>query len=353
MLRRPSRGLGQDAAARICKALTAGASLPEAIERLPVAANEQWRVVRAAEAFSALAAIDDAAALIARLRSDGLDKHFEDAARASARPDRDDRTVLDDTEREAAGHTVAEYAATLGRRRLSLRKARDDRNGIELTTVHRAKGRQWPRVVLVACDEDVLPHRNALQAGPEQEAAGEGVEAERRIAYVAFTRAIEELSILYTSERHSRFLHEAGLVAAPAKSNPPPKEPSRAGFWQRLPDLEPRRDARPVDVQSIETLVQRAHEAGLHHALTVIGDRQTALEFAAVALKRELAGPATRSTELTVRQFLKAVGALSRAERQRVRRAVPGLSPEQRIAQLPAATRNSLAATLRVVARRR
>jgi len=344
--------LGKDAAARICKALTAGASLAEAIERLPLAASEQWRAVRAAEAFSALAATDDAAALIARLRRDGLDQHFEDAARASARPDRDDRTVLDDMEREAVGHSVAEYAATLGQRRLSLRNARDDRNGIELTTVHRAKGRQWPRVVLVACDEDVLPHRNALQASPEQEAAGEGVEAERRIAYVAFTRAIKELSILYRAERPSRFLHEAGLVAAPARLEPPPKEPSRAGFWQRLPDVGPRRDARPIDAQSIEALVQQAQQAGLHHALTAVGDRQTALEFAAVALKRELAGPATRSSELTVREFLKAIAALGRAERQRVRRAVPGLTSEQRVAELPDATRNSLAATLRVVARR-
>ena len=48
ILRRPSRGLGQDAAERICRALSAGASLPAAIERLPVSAGEQWRVVKAA-----------------------------------------------------------------------------------------------------------------------------------------------------------------------------------------------------------------------------------------------------------------------------------------------------------------
>ena len=341
MLRRPSRALGQDAAARICRSLSAGASLPEAVERIPVAVSEQWRLVRAAEAFSALVAIDDAAALIARLRSDGLDKHFEEAARASARPDRDDRTVLDDAQREAAGQTVAQYAETLSRRRLSLRKARDDRNGIELTTVHRAKGRQWPRVVLVACDEGVLPHRNALQASPDQEAVGEGVEAERRIAYVAFTRAIEELSILYTTERHSRFLNEAGLVAAPATRGPPPEPPSRAGFWERLPEPGRRPDVR------LEEHLERAREAGLHLALSVIADRQTALEFAAEALKGDLAG-----SSLTVSEFLNAITGLSRAERQRVRRAVPGLSPDQRVAELPRATRNALAATLRVIGRR-
>ena len=352
MLRRPSRGLGQDAAARICEALARDESLPAAIERLPAAAGDQWRVTRAAEQFSALASVDDAAALIGRLRRDGLDRHFEQVALASARPDRDDRKVLDEAEHEAAGHSVAEYAEALDKRRMSLRKARDDRNGIELTTVHRAKGRQWPRVVVVACDEGVLPHRNALQATPQEAAAGEGVEAERRIAYVAFTRATEELSIVHTAERHSRFLHEAGLVAAPPKIERSDAESSRAGFWEAQFDPA-RRESHPAQAQSVEDLVERAREVGLHHALTVIADRRTALEFAALALKRELAGPSTRSTKLTVRQFLKAIGALTAAERERVRRAVPGLRLEQRVGELPPATRNSLAATLRLVARRR
>ena len=340
ILRRPSRGLPQDAAERISRALAAGASPAEAIERLAVGASEQWRIVKAAQAFSALGAIEDAAALIARLRADGLDQHFAEAARASARPDRDDLTVLADAEREAAGRTVTAFATTLAGRRLSLRKARDDRNGIELTTVHRAKGRQWPRVVVVACDEDVLPHRNALQ---EPEATGEGVEAERRIAYVAFTRATEELSILYTSERPSRFLHEAGLIAGPPIAAKPAAKPSRAGFWQHK--------ASSPEALSVEVLVQRAREVGLHHALVEIPDRETALEFAAAALKRGVAGTATRSERLTVRQFLKAISGLSRAERQRVQRAVPGLDPGQLVAQLSPTTRNALAATLRVLAR--
>jgi hypothetical protein len=96
--------------------------------------------------------------------------------------------------------------------------------------------------------------------------------------------------------------------------------------------------------------VQRAQEVGLHHALTVIADRQTALEFAAVALKRDLAGPATRSEQLTVRQFLKAISCLRRIERQRVQRAVPGLESGELVAKFPPATRDALAATLRVIA---
>ena len=174
--------------------------------------------------------------------------------------------------------------------------------------------------------------------------SGEGVEAERRIAYVAFTRATEELSILYTAERPSRFLHEAGLIAAPPKPAAPAAPPSRAGFWQP--------NAPSTERVAVDALIQRAHEVGLHHALTVVADRQTALEFAAVALKRNVAGPATRSEQLTVRQFLKAIAGLSRAERQRAQRAVPGLDPGQLVARLPPAIRNALAATLRVLSRR-
>ena len=108
-----------------------------------------------------------------------------------------------------------------------------------------------------------------------------------------------------------------------------------------MPEPGPRPDVR------LEEHLERAREVGLHHALTVIADRQTALEFAAESLKRDLAG-----SSLTVGQFLKAIAALSRAERHRVRRAVPGLSSDQRVAELPAAARNALAATLRVIARR-
>jgi hypothetical protein len=64
----------------------------------------------------------------------------------------------------------------------------------------------------------------------------------------------------------------------------------------------------------------------LAHALTVTADRDSALEFAAVALESELAGPATRSDKLTVPQLLKAIGVLTGAKREAVRRACRGSS---------------------------
>ncbi len=79
---------------------------------------------------------------------------------------------------------MLEHAQLLVGRRDALRAVRDDAGGIELTTIHRAKGRQWPEVHLFACAEQQLPHRRALEVDAQQRAAGEGLEAERRLAYV-------------------------------------------------------------------------------------------------------------------------------------------------------------------------
>ena len=62
---------------------------------------------------------------------------------------------------------------------------------------------------LFGADERQLPHASSA----------DDIEAERRIAYVAFTRARERLVIVYTAGQQSRFLVEAGLVApAPRQS---------------------------------------------------------------------------------------------------------------------------------------
>jgi len=65
---------------------------------------------------------------------------------------------------------------------------------LTLSTVHQAKGREWKYVFLVGCNEGKMPHKD-----------GELME-ERRIFYVACSRAADELQISYTDNR-SRFLN--------------------------------------------------------------------------------------------------------------------------------------------------
>ncbi|WP_181350652.1 ATP-dependent helicase [Thalassobacillus sp. CUG 92003] len=68
---------------------------------------------------------------------------------------------------------------------------RDDRrNTVKLMTIHTAKGLEFPYVFLVGLSERVLPNERALRDRKER-----ALEEERRLAYVAMTRAEQELFI--------------------------------------------------------------------------------------------------------------------------------------------------------------
>jgi DNA helicase II / ATP-dependent DNA helicase PcrA len=61
---------------------------------------------------------------------------------------------------------------------------------VVLSTVHQAKGLEWPHVFVIRLVEEGFPHRRSLD-----ESGGE--EEERRIFYVAITRAMNELTLTY------------------------------------------------------------------------------------------------------------------------------------------------------------
>ena len=60
-----------------------------------------------------------------------------------------------------------------------------DRDRVVLTTFHRAKGLQWPTVLVLGLDDSLMPIASAQTPA--------AVEEERRLLYVALTRAEEEL----------------------------------------------------------------------------------------------------------------------------------------------------------------
>lgn len=64
---------------------------------------------------------------------------------------------------------------------------------VRLMTIHRAKGKEWSVVLLVGCDEGVLPHRLSDSA--------DALEEERRLFYVAITRAKDRLHLFRACER--------------------------------------------------------------------------------------------------------------------------------------------------------
>ncbi len=73
--------------------------------------------------------------------------------------------------------------------------SKDDRDdAVVLSTIHAAKGLEWPHVFLVGLEEELLPHRRVIE--------GDGaLEEERRLAYVAATRARRHLIFSYALNR--------------------------------------------------------------------------------------------------------------------------------------------------------
>ena len=102
---------------------------------------------------------------------------------------------------------LARTDTLLGEVRAACGQAGLDLEGIVLGTIHAAKGREWDRVILYGVDEGSCPH---AAAADEAE-----LEAERRLFYVALTRAKQRLEILCTRGRESRFLREAGIQPRP------------------------------------------------------------------------------------------------------------------------------------------
>ena len=71
----------------------------------------------------------------------------------------------------------------------------DNADAVVLMTIHSAKGLEFPRVFLPGFEEGIFPGLQTVMAGPEE------IEEERRLAYVAITRAKDELYILHAKSR--------------------------------------------------------------------------------------------------------------------------------------------------------
>lgn len=69
----------------------------------------------------------------------------------------------------------------------------DDHDAPFMTTVHAAKGLEFPIVFVVGMEQNLFPHERALAEGGEEE--------ERRLFYVAVTRAREQLFLTLARER--------------------------------------------------------------------------------------------------------------------------------------------------------
>ncbi|MCI5148502.1 MAG: ATP-dependent helicase [Candidatus Electrothrix sp. MAN1_4] len=82
-----------------------------------------------------------------------------------------------------------------------------------ITSIHRAKGLEWPLVILPGLEQGMVPFR---QDKGEHEAGD--IEDERRLFYVGMTRAQEELCLTYPHDRRLERRKKAGDSRSPAST---------------------------------------------------------------------------------------------------------------------------------------
>ena len=69
--------------------------------------------------------------------------------------------------------------------------------GVQLSTIHKIKGREWEHVIVYGASQGLLPHR-----------LSDDEEGERRVFHVALTRAIRQVVVLADADAPSPFVAE-------------------------------------------------------------------------------------------------------------------------------------------------
>jgi ATP-dependent DNA helicase Rep len=129
-----------------------------------------------------------------------------------------------------------------------------DQDVVTLSTLHAAKGLEWPHVMLVGVTEGMLPFKLGDEENPTGRADGpmsEGIlqrlQEERRLMYVGITRAQRSLAVSWTKRRKkgremvaaqpSRFIAEMALDKTTVKEDPREKlKALRAEFAKKALD---------------------------------------------------------------------------------------------------------------------
>ena len=136
-----------------------------------------------------------------------------------------------------------------------------DQNVVTLSTLHAAKGLEWPHVMLVGVTEGLLPfklrrrRRHRRADGPMSEGILQRLQEERRLMYVGITRAQRSLAVSWTKKRKkgremvaaqpSRFIAEMALDKATTKEDPREKlKALRAEFAKKAHRHGSRRGGR-------------------------------------------------------------------------------------------------------------
>ena len=106
----------------------------------------------------------------------------------------------------ASCRTLDDLAVAIEATRRTLDELRRDDAPLLLATAHGTKGLEFDHVAVIGLDEGRFPSARSVAEAVEPERA---LEEERRLAYVAWTRARRSLTLVYDPGAPSQFLREA------------------------------------------------------------------------------------------------------------------------------------------------
>lgn len=117
--------------------------------------------------------------------------------------------ILEEFKSAAEGFkTITEFLLHISNVKEQIEKSNAVEDGVILSTIHGVKGMEFNNVFIINCDEENIPHKSSMD---------ENIEEERRLFYVAVTRAINNLYIFSPKtirgkfNEVSRFVLEGGF----------------------------------------------------------------------------------------------------------------------------------------------
>ena len=132
----------------------------------------------------------------------------------------------------------------------------EDKGKVNLMTIHASKGLEFPVVFIAGAEESIIPHARAVEEGGDA-----AVEEERRLFYVAITRARDKLFI--SACKHRRRM-QSGVEC----------EPSR--FLDEIPAnlVEYHEPAKEVDAQTAQEILANMRKSFMKPIVPGFGQKR-------------------------------------------------------------------------------
>ena len=148
----------------------------------------------------------------------------------------------------------------------------DARNRVALMTAHSAKGLEFPYVFVAGMEENLFPSGGMLSTPTD-------IEEERRLFYVAMTRAEEAVYLSYAQTRMRNGKHESN-------------SPSRF-----LREIDPAFIANPLRKEEPESSLEDDEDYPFRRSFTGFGSRRTAFKSRSTVAPKPPVSPASRTIE--------------------------------------------------------